>query len=105
MGDHVEAERSARRARLCPRALVASTKRAASSESLMNARRAIEEVTPPFGLCGVLGVLLDAFRRDAEVGRLFDAWDQGFKPDTRGMSDHDTKFDDRGGGSDRKRSF
>ena len=38
---------------------------------------AVEEVTPPFSLWVGMGVFLDAFRRDAEVGRLLDAWDQG----------------------------
>jgi len=41
---------------------------------------AVEEVTPPFSLWVGLGVFLDVFRRDAEVGRLLDAWDQGVKP-------------------------
>ena len=41
---------------------------------------AVEEVTPPFSLWVVTGVFLDAFRRDAEVARLLDAWDQGVKP-------------------------
>jgi hypothetical protein len=42
--------------------------------------RAVEEVTPPFSLWVGMGVFLDAFRRDPEVGRLLDAWDYGARP-------------------------
>ncbi|WP_411282503.1 hypothetical protein, partial [Gemmatimonas sp.] len=41
---------------------------------------AVEEVTPPFSLWMGTGVFLDAFRRDAEVARLLEAWDRGVKP-------------------------